>query len=277
MTKSKSHLNQRQLKLHEIIFEAETPAGKLFDVLLIGIIVLSVIAVMLDSVQSIQDLYGEWLYWIEWIFTAIFTVEYGLRLYCIGKPKKYAWSFFGIIDLLAILPTYLSLFLPGTHFLTVIRVLRVLRIFRVLKIVQYVGEAALLIKALRASRRKIEVFLFAVLTLTIILGSFMYIIEGPEHGFTSIPKGMYWAIATLSTVGYGDMSPQTDFGQVVASLVMIMGYGILAVPTGIVTVELSNLNRSTTTQSCPECSLEGHDNDARYCKFCGANLEPEGG
>ncbi len=260
-------------RLHEIIFEADTPAGKLFDVLLILSIVLSVVLVMLDSVSSIRQSYGDVLYAGEWVFTVLFTIEYMLRLYSIGRPLSYATSFFGMVDLLAILPTYLSLIFPGTQYFLIIRLLRVLRIFRVLKLVQYVGEARLLMRAMRASRRKITVFLFVVLTLVIIFGALMYIIEGPQSGFTSIPQSIYWAIVTLTTVGYGDISPQTGLGQTLASLIMIIGYGIIAVPTGIVTAELTQTyKKSVSTQSCPQCSAEGHDPDAGYCKYCGAIL-----
>jgi voltage-gated potassium channel len=267
---SRSSLRAR---LHEIIFEADTPAGKLFDVLLIVSILLSVAIVMLDSVGSIQSSYGRWLYIGEWVFTILFTVEYLLRLYSVGRPGAYAASFFGIIDLLAVLPTYLSIFFPGTQYLLVIRILRVLRIFRVLKLVQYLGAARMLGHALRASRRKITVFLFVVLTVVVIFGALMYLIEDPDSGFTSIPQSIYWTIVTLTTVGYGDISPQTALGQTIASVIMIIGYGIIAVPTGIVTVELGLAYRKEiSTQACPECSAEGHDQDAKYCKFCGSRL-----
>ena len=257
--------------LHEIIFEADTPAGKLFDVVLIVSILFSVGVVMLDSVAVLQIHYGRWFYFLEWGFTLLFTLEYLLRLGCIGRPLKYAGSFFGVIDLLSIAPTYLSLFLPSGKYLLVIRVLRLLRVFRVLKLVQYVGEANFLLQALKSSRRKIFVFLLSVLLLMIIFGSVMYIVEGPEYGFTSIPRSVYWAIVTMTTVGYGDISPQTDLGQAIASLVMILGYGIIAIPTGIVTAELA-FSKQVSTQSCPECSAEGHAPDARHCKYCGAKL-----
>ena len=260
-------------RLHEIIFEADTPAGKLFDVLLIISILLSVALVMLDSVDSVQLSYGRWLYFGEWLFTILFTIEYLLRLYSVGRPGAYASSFFGIVDLMAVLPTYLSIFFPGTQYLLVIRILRVLRIFRVLKLVQYLGEARLLSQALRASRRKIMVFLFAVLTVVVIFGALMYLIEDPESGFTSIPQSIYWTIVTLTTVGYGDISPQTALGQTIASIIMIIGYGIIAVPTGIVSAELSQVyKKGVSTQACPECSAEGHDKDAEFCKFCGSRL-----
>jgi voltage-gated potassium channel len=265
--------NRLRAKLHEIIFEADTPAGKAFDVLLMVSIVASVVLVMLDSVSSIQQTHGELLYLGEWIFTLLFTIEYILRLYCVGRPLAYATSFFGVVDLLAVLPTYLSIFIPGTQYFLVIRVLRVLRIFRVLKLVKYVGETRLLMQALRASQRKITVFLFAVLSLVVIFGSLIYLIEDPDSGFTSIPKSIYWAIVTLTTVGYGDITPRTEFGQVVSAIIMIIGFGIIAVPTGIVTAELTQAyKRSVSTQACPQCSAEGHDTDAKFCKYCGSTL-----
>lgn len=266
---------QWQAKLHEIIFEADTAAGKWFDVLLIASIVLSVIAVMLDSVTVIQQEYGPLLYAAEWFFTILFTVEYVLRLLSVGSPMRYAASFFGVVDLLATVPTYLSLLLPGSQYLLVIRVLRTLRIFRVLKVTQYLGEANFLLQAMRESRRKIGVFLFTLLTLVIIFGSLMYLIEGEENGFTSIPQSAYWAIVTLTTVGYGDISPKTPLGQAVAAMIMIMGYAIIAVPTGIVTSEMTKTHmrkQDISTQSCPHCSAEGHDRDAQFCKFCGQEL-----
>lgn len=259
--------------LHEVIFEADTPAGKAFDVVLVLSILLSVAVVMLESVEAVGGPYRSWCVGAEWFFTILFSVEYVLRLSCVGRPLCYARSFYGVIDLLAVLPTYVGLVFPGTHYLTVVRVLRVLRIFRVLKLMQYVRESDLILQALRASRRKIVVFVFAVLTLVVIMGSLMYVVEGKEHGFTSIPRSAYWAIVTLTTVGYGDISPETALGQTIAALVMIMGYAIIAIPTGIVTVELANASKKKlTTQSCPECSSEGHDHDAKHCKFCGGEL-----
>ncbi|MCG8604265.1 ion transporter [bacterium] len=262
-----------RLALHEIIFEADTRAGKTFDIFLIVSIVLSVVAVMLDSVASIRVQHGPLLYKLEWFFTILFTIEYLLRLVCVLRPLYYTKSFFGVIDLLAIVPTYLSLIVPGSQYLLVIRSLRILRIFRVLKLVQYLGEIQVLAAALRASARKILVFLFTVLTLVIILGSLMYLVEGAEHGFTSIPRSVYWAIVTLTTVGYGDISPETSMGQALAAVIMVLGYGIIAVPTGIVTVELAQANRKPiSTQACLVCSAEGHDADAVHCKYCGAKL-----
>ena len=260
-------------RLHEIIFEADTPAGKLFDVLLIASILLSVLAVMLDTISPVREAVGGLLYGIEWFFTLVFTVEYLLRLYAVRRSLRYATSFLGIVDLLSVLPTYLSLIFPGSRYLLVIRVLRVLRIFRVLKLVQYVREASLLATALRESRRKITVFLFTVLTLVVIMGSLIYLIEGEGNGFTSIPKSIYWAIVTLTTVGYGDISPKTGLGQAVAAVIMILGYCIIAVPTGIVTVELSRVRpQGRNTQACRDCGAEGHDDDAVHCKYCGKKL-----
>lgn len=257
--------------LHEVIFEADTPAGKAFDVVLLVLILLSVLAVMLDSVVSIREEYGQILRAIEWMTTILFTVEYGLRLYCVGRPLAYAFSFFGIVDLLAIVPTYLSIVFTGAQSLVVIRILRFLRVFRVLKLVHFVGEASELRAALRASARKIIVFLGAVMTAVMIVGAVMYLIEGEESGFTSIPQGMYWAIVTMTTVGYGDLAPQTVTGKLLASLIMVLGYGIIAVPTGIVSVEMSAASRGRplSTQVCPNCASEGHDAGARFCKVCG--------
>jgi len=269
----KKPLSPWRARLHEIIFEADTPAGKAFDLLLIICILASVIAVMLESIVPIRQQYGRYLYAAEWVFTVIFTIEYILRLICIGRPMKYATSFFGVVDLLAVIPTYLDLLLPGSRFLLVIRILRLLRIFRVLKLVQYVSEANTLLRALRAGGRKITVFLFAVLTIVVIMGSLMYVVEGETHGFSSIPLSVYWAIVTLTTVGYGDMSPETSLGKTMASALMILGYSIIAVPTGIVTAEMTRARYARiTTQSCPECSAEGHDDDAVHCKRCGSAL-----
>jgi voltage-gated potassium channel len=259
-------------KLYIIIFESDTKGGKRFDIALIISIILSVTAVMLDSVSEINKTYGNLLYFVEWFFTILFSIEYILRLISIGKPVYYARSFFGIVDLLAVLPTYISLLIPGSQYLIAIRILRILRIFRVLKLAQYIHESQLLIKALKASRRKIEVFLFAVLTLVIIFGSLMYLIEGKESGFTSIPRSIYWAVVTLTTVGYGDILPKTGVGQALAAVIMIMGYGIIAVPTGIVTVELSHAWERRRHLVCSECSSEDHDLDAKYCKDCGAKF-----
>ncbi len=264
-----------RLRLHEIIFEADTPSGKLFDILLILAIILSVIAVMFDSVAEVRREHGRMLYVIEWFFTLLFTAEYITRIISLGQPARYIRSFYGLVDLIAILPTYISLVLPGTQYLMVIRTLRLLRIFRILKLAQYLNEAEFLLKAMRSSVRKISVFLFAVLTLVLIFGSLLYLIEGDESGFTSIGVSCYWAITTLTTVGYGDISPQSPLGRAVASVIMIMGYGVIAVPTGIVTAELvAPITGKVSTQACPDCGMEKHSYDARYCKHCGAELNP---
>lgn len=271
--KDKSKQSSWRLKLHEIIFEADTKAGKIFDLLLIVFILLSVLVVILDSVSSINIRYGKYLMMLEWIFTILFTIEYFLRLMSIGRPVKYATSFFGIIDFMAIIPTYFSLILPGVQTLIIIRILRVLRIFRVLKLVQYLGEARALARALKDSRKKIVVFLATVLTLVIIFGSIMYLVEGEQGGFTNIPKSIYWAVVTLTTVGYGDITPQSDVGKIISSLVMLLGYSLIVVPTGIITAELTHASfKKGTTQSCPQCSGDIHDPDARFCKFCGSKL-----
>lgn len=265
---------KRRARLHEVIFESDTPAGRYFDLALIWLILLSVATVILESVREVREQYGKLLYALEWLFTLLFTVEYFLRLLSVRRPLRYARSFFGVIDLLAIIPTYLSIFVPGSHYLLVIRILRLLRVFRLLKLTEYVTEADTLRRALRASRRKISVFISAVVLLVVIIGALMYVIEGEANGFTSIPRSIYWAIVTLTTVGYGDLSPKTSVGQIVASIVMVIGYGIIAVPTGIVSVELAQAVRHKTVsgQSCPSCGLEGHDPDAICCKYCGAKL-----
>lgn len=259
--------------VREIIFEADTPAGAAFDVSLIIIIVLSVIVVLLDTVPDIHERYGSELYVLEWIFTLYFTAEYALRLWSINNRVLYARSFYGLIDLASILPTYLSLLIPGAQSFLVIRILRVLRIFRVLRLVQFVGEGEMLMTALANSRRKITVFILTVLAMVVVFGSLMYLIEGPDTGFTSIPKSIYWAIVTLTTVGYGDLTPATPLGQAVASMVMIMGYGVIAVPTGIVTMELGEASRArANTHTCSECSAEGHRQEAAFCWRCGSPL-----
>lgn len=256
-----------------VIFEAETYWGRFFDVVLILCILASIGAVFLDTIAVVHLDWGVWLYRIEWFFTILFTVEYALRLWCINNTRLYATSFYGIVDLLGILPTFLSLIFPGAQHLLVIRVLRVLRVFRVFRLVRYVGEADQLISALLASRRKITVFICTVLTMVVVFGSLMYLIEGGANGFTSIPRSIYWAIVTLTTVGYGDLTPHTVLGQIVASLVMIMGYGVIAVPTGIITLELGEAaRRRANTHTCPECSAEGHREEASFCWRCGNAL-----
>lgn len=263
-------------RLHTVIFEADTPSGKAFDVALLVAIVLSVTAVMLESVEGVRERHGLALDSVEWLFTVLFTVEYFLRLLAVPRPVTYAWSFFGVVDLLAVLPTYLSLLIPGAESFLVIRGLRLLRIFRVFKLGRFLGEASVLQRALTSSRHKIGVFLGTVLILVTILGAAMYLIEGPENGFTSIPTAVYWAIVTMTTVGYGDLAPQTVIGKSLAALVMVLGYSILAVPTGIVTAEIVEeaVSRKVTTRACPGCLSEGHEHAARYCRDCGALLAP---
>ena len=262
-------------RLHTIIFEADTPAGRAFDVTLIFAIVLSVVVVIIDSVQGIASPVRRSLQVAEWALTILFTIEYIARLSAVRRPLGYATSFFGVVDLLAILPAYISLVFAGGHYLLVIRVLRLLRIFRIFKLSRFLSQADVLTTALRASRFKVAVFLFTVVTLIIIIGALMYVIEGPAHGFTSIPMSMYWAVVTLTTVGYGDLAPGTNFGRVAASFVMILGYGIIAVPTGIVTTELVNAARhpdDVSRQACPACGAEGHRYEAQHCFRCGSAL-----
>lgn len=262
--------------LYEVIFEADTRAGKLFDVGLLVVILFSIACVMIESVASIEATYHNQLKIAEWIVTAIFSIEYIMRIWVVRRPKVYIFSFYGIIDLLALLPSYLTLFITGTHGLVVIRALRLLRVFRILKLNRYTKEGKILTKALRQSRIKIAVFLFTVVTLVTIIGTVMYLIEGAENGFSSIPQSIYWAIVTLTTVGYGDISPVTPLGQFLASVVMIIGYAIIAVPTGIVTSELTKQNISKeSTQVCPECLSEGHDMEAIYCSKCGSKINDD--
>ena len=265
-----------RLRLYTIIFEADTRAGRAFDLTLIAMILASVAVVGLDSMASVHQQHGRWLKALEWFFTLAFTAEYIARLACVRHPWRYARSFFGIIDLLAILPTYLAVLMPEMHSLIDVRLLRLLRIFRLLKLSAYVSEFSLLYQALRNSRRKIAVFLAFVLLLTTVMGALMYVVEGPENGFTSIPIGVYWAITTLTTVGFGDVTPHTDLGRFIASLMMLMGWGTLAVPTGIVSAELigQQVRREPTTRSCQECLSEGHSPTAKFCRDCGAKLPP---
>ena len=275
-SKEEKPLSPPRARLHEIIFEADTPAGKSFDVILLVVIILSVAVAMLDTVSKIHERYGALLYGIEWLFTILFTIEYALRFSCVRHPLRYATSFYGVVDLLAVLPTYLSLVIAGTQSLLVIRVLRLLRIVRVFKLARYLRASSVLWEALRASRPRITVFLLTVFTLVIVVGTLMYLIEGPKNGFTSIPRGIYWAVVTMTTVGYGDIAPRTVPGQALAAIVMILGYGIIAVPTGIFSVELVAAarpqQRRVSTQVCPGCAREGHDPDALHCKFCGSRL-----
>ncbi len=259
-------------RLHEVIFEADTPAGRAFDVCLLVAILVSVIAVMLESVASIRREYGGVLRAVEWTVTVVFTIEYALRLVAVDRPWRYARSFFGVVDFLAVVPTYLALALPQAQSLMVIRTVRLLRVFRILKLAHFLGEAQQLVLALRASRRKITVFLGGVVTIVVVMGALMYLVEGEEHGFTSIPTSMYWAVVTMTTVGYGDIAPRTTVGQLLASVLMILGYAIIAVPTGIVSVEMARTGRAVSRQACPACGAEGHDVDATHCKYCGAHL-----
>jgi voltage-gated potassium channel len=271
---TKAKLSGFRLKLHETIFEADTLAGKLFDVTLLAFIVASVLTIILESVQSLKQNFSAWFTVLEWFFTIVFTIEYLARLWTVLNKRKYIFSFFGIIDLLSILPSYIAFYFSGMHSLMVIRSIRLLRIFRILKLPRYVGEGQNLVRALKASQHKIIVFMLTVLTSVIISGTIMYMIEGAENGFTSIPRSIYWAIVTMTTVGYGDIAPRTELGQVVASFIMILGYGIIAVPTGIVSAEMIQIKSSEkiSGQVCPHCSREGHDIDAKFCKFCGSNL-----
>lgn len=272
-----STFNPRKEKIHEIIFEADTPLGRLFDLALLFFILASILVVMLESVTHIDARFHNLFLVLEWIFTIFFTCEYLLRIYCVYSPQKYIFSFFGIVDLLAIIPTYLEFFVAGTHYLVVVRALRILRVFRILKLVSFLKEGHIIISSLKASRDKIAVFLIFVLTMVTILGSVMYIVEGGENsGFTSIPRSIYWAIVTLTTVGYGDIAPSTAFGQFLAAIVMILGYAVIAVPTGIVSAELINNTKiSTNTQACRFCAKDGHDDDAKHCKYCGEILNVE--
>ena len=266
-----------RLRLYTIIFEADTRAGRLFDQGLIAVILLSVTIVVLDSVASIEARYGPVLDVLEWLFTGLFTVEYLARLVCVQRPLVYARSFFGVIDLLSTLPTYVALLAPGAHVFIDVRILRLLRMFRVFKLGSYVAEYNTLGRALQASRRKILVFLSIVMMAVLIMGTVMYVVEGPANGFTSIPTAMYWAVTTMTTVGFGDITPKTDLGRLISALMMMLGWGVLAVPTGIVTAEISaqrNMRAPTTTRTCHACLTEGHSPEASYCWRCGAALPP---
>ena len=262
-------------KLHTVIYEADTRAGKLFDIILLCVILLSIIAVMLESVASIKIVYGRQLAWIEWIITILFTLEYIGRVIAVREPLKYVFSFYGFVDLLATIPKYVGLLFPGTGFLIAVRAVRLLRVFRILKLVHFVGAGNSLMEALKKSKTKIAVFLFTVVVMCIILGTIMYMVEGPKSGFTSIPMSVYWTIVTLTTVGFGDITPQTALGQFISVIIMILGYGIIAVPTGLVTAQFMSKNEEeidNNTQSCPNCAAEHHRNDAVYCYHCGAVL-----
>ncbi|WP_044398626.1 ion transporter [Lacinutrix sp. Hel_I_90] len=273
-------------KLHEIIYEADTPAGKLFDIVLLVFILASILLVMLESVSWIDAKYHYWLNLGEWIVTILFTIEYIARIITVKKPLKYIFSFYGIVDFLSTVPKYLSLIFMGTHALVALRALRLLRIFRILKLARYLGASNHLTSAIKASRAKISVFLFAVIIAAIIFGTLMYLIEGEENGFTNIPKSVYWCIVTLTTVGFGDIAPQTPLGQLIAAIIMVMGYGIIAVPTGIVSAEYTKSSNDSAkkkesekaklnTQSCQNCLAENHKDNAEYCYNCGHNLHLE--
>jgi voltage-gated potassium channel len=271
-------------RLYEIIFEADTHAGRRFDIALVVAILLSILVVVLDSVPGIGARYGAIMNGLEWAFTLLFTLEYVARLVCVRRPLRYATSFFGIIDLLSVLPTYFSLLVPGSELLLDIRILRLLRVFRIFKLTLYIEEYTRLGEALAASRRKIMVFLSVVLMAILILGTVMYVVEGPQHGYTSIPVAMYWATVTMTTVGYGDITPHTSLGKMIASFMMLLGWGILAVPTGIVSAEMTSQNMTRRAQeraaaraaarACRACGSEGHESQSQFCKDCGAALTP---
>ncbi|TRZ45387.1 ion transporter [Robertkochia solimangrovi] len=277
MKETKEHKRDWRYRLHEVIYEADTPAGKTFDIILIIIILASILLVMLESVRTFDAKYHQQLLVAEWIITLLFTVEYIARIICIRRPWRYIFSPYGIIDLLATIPLYLSYIIAGSQMLLALRALRLLRIFRILKLARYLGEASQLKRAIAASRVKIFVFIYTVLILSVIMGTIMYLIEGSEAGFTSIPRSIYWTIVTLTTVGYGDIAPQTDLGQVIAAFVMIIGYGIIAVPTGIVTSEFTKQRRMldkthSNTQVCRNCNADVHLEGAKYCHKCGSLL-----
>ena len=259
-------------KLHRIIFESDTTAGRLFDEIILWSIVLSVLVVILDSVSALNSVYGQLFHIAEWFFTILFTVEYLLRIAAVRRPLLYMGSAFGIIDLLAIVPTYLAVFFPGLQATIVLRAFRLLLVFRILKLARYVAQADFLLLALRASREKIIIFLAFVVFSVVTMGSLMYLVEGPENGFTSIPVAIYWAVVTLTTVGFGDITPVTPLGRAIASLVMILGYGFIAVPTGIVTSELVRASRDVGRKACDDCGNTQNDGDAQFCKRCGGPM-----
>jgi voltage-gated potassium channel len=265
-----------RLRLYTVIFEADTRAGRLFDLTLIWLILASVAVVVLDSVEAVRVQHGDLFTALEWTFTLLFTAEYVARLVCVRQPLRYVRSFYGVIDLLAVLPTYLAVLVPGLHALIDVRVLRLLRLFRILKLGAYVAEFGAMGRAIAASRRKIFVFLSFVMLVVWVMGTLMYVVEGPTNGFTSIPIGVYWAITTMTTVGFGDITPKTDLGRLIASVMMLLGWGTLAVPTGIVSAEFvaQKVHREPTTRTCRECLSEGHLPNARFCRDCGAELPP---
>ncbi|MGZ9898734.1 ion transporter [Shewanella gaetbuli] len=261
-------------RLRTIIFGTDTPAGKAFDISLMVAIVASIVLISLDTIGSLSDAYGEYFIIGEWFFTILFTIEYLLRLYCSQNRLHYARSFFGVVDLLSILPSYLALIFPAANFALAIRVLRLFRVFRVLKLLRFLADGNLLLKAMMQSSRKVFVFFFSVTLIILVLSVVMYVIEGPQNGFSSIPKSMYWTIVTITTVGYGDITPQTPLGQIIASLTMLIGYSIIAIPTGILTAEISHeMVKVRDLRKCSNCGKKGHDNDAQFCNHCGSELE----
>jgi voltage-gated potassium channel len=273
MTDTIDKENTIKKQIYTVIFGHNTPAGKLFDLVLIYTILFSVLVVVLDSVTVLSDNYGIYFRSLEWVLTIFFTIEYITRIYCSPNRWGYIFSFYGVVDLLAILPSYLSLFMTGISYLLIVRLLRVLRIFRVLKLVRYLSEANILARSLAMSRRKIFIFFSVVVVLATIFGSLMFIVEGPENGFTSIPKSIYWTIVTITTVGYGDITPHTILGQIISALVMLTGYSIIAVPTGIFTAEIAQeMQRQRQNKHCQNCDRAGHEQDADYCRYCGAEL-----
>jgi voltage-gated potassium channel len=272
MFEASKSLAQFRASAYTVIFEADTRAGRFFDLALIWLIVASVAVVLLDSLDAVHQAIGTELLMLEWFFTLVFTVEYIARVWCAPKPVAYMRSFYGIVDFLAVLPTYLAVFAPGLHALIDIRVLRLLRLFRLLKLTAYVAEYGSLARALNASRRKVFVFLSFVAMVVLIMGTVMYVVEGPENGFTSIPISVYWAIMTMTTVGFGDIVPHSDLGRIVSSVMMLLGWGILAVPTGIVSAEFVSQRERPTTRTCRECMTEGHLLASKFCRDCGAEL-----
>jgi len=263
-----------RMKLHETIYESNTTAGKTFDVALLVFIIGSIAVVMLDSIDVYHKKYGDLLYVLEWVFTGLFTIEYILRLISLNRPLRYVFSFLGFIDLLAIIPSYLSIFFAGAQSLLVLRALRLLRIFRIFKLTHFLTEMEFLKTAIFTSMKKISIFMLVVLAIVIILGSIMYLVENGENGFNTIPDSIYWGIVTITTVGYGDISPVTPLGKFIASIMMFIGYGIIAVPTGIITTDMAIAvrNKKHGNETCPGCGKEGHDSDARFCKYCGSVL-----
>lgn len=264
---------QLRSELYRIIFGTDTPAGQRFDIFLIYAILISIFAVILDTVESLHGQFATGFIFVEWLFTGLFTLEYILRIYCSPNRRKYLFSFYGIVDLISIIPSYLGLIFVGAQYLLIVRLIRVLRIFRVLKLVRYLSEADVLIRSIRQAKRKMFVFFTCVLVLSTLFGCLMYVVEGPDNGFSSIPKSIYWTIVTITTVGYGDITPHTVLGQIISTMAMLTGYSIIAIPTGIITAELANeMRRDKSVYPCPNCVKVGHDVDAVHCKWCGSSL-----